>query len=133
MGTIIDKLAWMRIENGKLLCVRTRGKDKFYNPGGKREGNETDEQALIREIKEELNVDIIPETIKPFDVYSAQADGKAEGVIVKMTCYSADYTGTLKASDEIAEYAWLDTSNMDVISAVGQIIFRELKSQGLIN
>ena len=48
---IIDKLAWMRIENQKMLCVRTRGKDKFYNPGGKRKDGETDMQALVREVE----------------------------------------------------------------------------------
>ena len=128
----IDKLAWMRIENKKLLCVRTKGKDKFYNPGGKRIGEETDLDALIREIKEELNVEIIPQTVKLFDVYQAQADGKPEGVMVKMTCYSGDYKGVLTPSSEIAEFAWLDCSDMDKISAVGQIIFKELQANGLI-
>ena len=64
MPDIIDKLALVYIRDGKMLMTRSRGKDKFYNPGGKRETGETNIQALIREIKEEMSVDIIPESIK---------------------------------------------------------------------
>lgn len=54
---IIDKLAWIAIDNKMVLSTRSFGKDKFYIPGGKREAGESDEQALLREIKEELNVE----------------------------------------------------------------------------
>ncbi|WP_230406062.1 NUDIX hydrolase, partial [Plesiomonas shigelloides] len=84
---IIDKLAWILIRDGKLLTVRSKGKSLFYLPGGKREAGESDEQALLREIKEELDVDLIPETIKYIGTFEAQADGKSEGVTVKLTCY----------------------------------------------
>ena len=55
---IIDKLAFIYLKDAKVLMARSRGKDIFYIPGGKREGNETDEQALMREVSEELNVAI---------------------------------------------------------------------------
>ena len=51
---VIDKLAWLRIENGRVLCTRSRGKDAFFLPGGKRESGESDEAELIREVREEL-------------------------------------------------------------------------------
>ncbi len=38
----IDKIAYIRIENGKILSTRSKGKTKYYIPGGKRENNETD-------------------------------------------------------------------------------------------
>jgi 8-oxo-dGTP pyrophosphatase MutT (NUDIX family) len=57
----IDKLAWIHIVDRKILSTRTRGRDTYYIPGGKREGQETDHQALIREIKEELTIDLIPD------------------------------------------------------------------------
>ena len=58
MGDVIDKIAWIHTKDGKVLSTLSRGKDVFYIPGGKREENETDEQTLVREIKEELDVDI---------------------------------------------------------------------------
>ena len=53
---VIDTVAWVRLEDGLILCARPRAKDVFYIPGGKREGAETDLQTLRREIAEELTV-----------------------------------------------------------------------------
>lgn len=57
--TLIDKLALLYIEDGKLLCSMSHGKDTCYIPGGKREAGESDEQALRREIMEELSVELV--------------------------------------------------------------------------
>ena len=43
--TLIDKIAWIRLEDGKVLSKRSRGKDVYYLPGGKREPGETDGQV----------------------------------------------------------------------------------------
>ena len=48
-------------------------------------------------------MDVIAETMKPYGVFQAQAFGKPEGTMVRMTCYTASYTGTLTASSEIEE------------------------------
>ncbi len=69
MNKVIDKLAWIFIKDGKLLMVRSKGKELFYLPGGKREAGESDEQALVREIKEEISVDLVPDSIKYVDIY----------------------------------------------------------------
>ncbi len=129
----IDKLAWIRIENGKILSTRSKGKDTFYFPGGKREANESDEAALLREIKEELTVDLLPESLQFFGKFEAQAHGHAEGIQVTMTCYKADYRGTLKPDAEIEEIVWLTYADKEKSSAVDQLIFRYLKERNLID
>jgi 8-oxo-dGTP diphosphatase len=63
--TIIDKIAWIRLEDGAILSSRSRGKDVYYLPGGKREAGESDIDTLVREIREELSVAIVPDTIEP--------------------------------------------------------------------
>lgn len=45
---LIDKIALLYLVDGKLLSTRSKGKDKYYIPGGKREGDETDQETLIR-------------------------------------------------------------------------------------
>lgn len=132
MTSYIDKLAWLRVENGKILSSRSRGKDVYYIPGGKREGEETDIEALTREISEELCVDLVPDSIRPAGVYEAQAHGKAEGKVVRMTCYWADYTGELEPGHEIEEVVWLDYSGREKSSPVDRIIFDDLHKQGLL-
>jgi ADP-ribose pyrophosphatase YjhB (NUDIX family) len=49
---LIDTVAWVRVERGRILCARPRGKDIFYIPGGKREAAENDLETLLREVKE---------------------------------------------------------------------------------
>lgn len=131
---IIDKLAWIHIKDRKILSTRSKGKDAWYIPGGKRENGESDTQALVREVKEELTVDLVPETIRYMDTFKAQAHGKPEGIFVQMTCYTAEYKGTLVLSAEIEEMSWL-TSDTDpaLLSPVDRIIFAYLKEKELID
>jgi 8-oxo-dGTP pyrophosphatase MutT (NUDIX family) len=127
---IIDKLAWIHLRDGKILSTLSRGKDTYYIPGGKREAGESDWQALQREIREELSINLIESTLKPAGVFHAQAHGKAEGVIVRMTCYSAEYEGEINAASEIEEVVWLDYSGREKSSPVDKIIFDALHAAG---
>lgn len=128
----VDKIALIETKNGQILSTKSIGKTKYYLPGGKRDGGETDEQTLIREIAEELCVEITPNTLKYIGTFKAQSDGAKEGVIVKMTCYSAEYTGTIKAASEIEEIRWLNYKDYDLISEVDKIIFDYLKDKGAL-
>jgi 8-oxo-dGTP pyrophosphatase MutT (NUDIX family) len=129
---VIDKIAWLHLVDGRILSTRSRGKQAYYLPGGKREPGETDAQTLVREIREEVTVSIDEPTIRPAGVFEAQADGKAPGVVVRMTCFTAGYTGTLAASSEIEEIAWLGYADRDRVSAVDKLIFDHLHESGLL-
>ena len=130
---IIDKIALIYIKDGKILSTLSKGKDTYYLPGGKRENNETDEETLIRECKEELTIDIKEDTIKYYGTFEAQAHGKSEGILVKMTCYTAEFNGEIKSSSEIQEVTWLNYCDMDKISPVDKIIFEDLHKKGLLS
>ena len=126
----IDKIAYIQLENGKILSTRSKGKTKYYIPGGKRENDETDEETLIREIREELNVSIISSTINYFGTFKAQADSHNAGIIVKMTCYTAEFEGNLEPCNEIEEIKWLSYADRENVSEVDKIIFDFLKETG---
>jgi 8-oxo-dGTP diphosphatase len=132
---LIDTVAWVRVENGRILCARPRGKDIFYIPGGKREGTETDLQALLREITEELTVTLRPDTVRHVGTYEAgQADedpgGDLDGAVVRMSCYRGDYAGTLVASSEIEELAWFCYADRPRVPPVDQLLFDDLEAGG---
>ncbi|WP_438445836.1 NUDIX hydrolase [Gorillibacterium sp. sgz5001074] len=128
----IDKIAWIRIENGRVLSARSKGKELFYFPGGKRDPGETDTDTLLREIQEELSVRVQPDTVRHFGTFEAQADGKPAGVMVKMTCYTGDYEGELLAASEIDELAWLSYGERERTSVVTRIIMEKLHELGLL-
>ncbi|SEO66803.1 NUDIX hydrolase [Amycolatopsis saalfeldensis] len=129
---MIDKIAWLHLVDGRILSTRSKGKDAWYFPGGKREPGESDVETLVREIAEELTVALMPASISPAGTWEAQAHGRASGVVVRMTCYTAEYTGALTPSSEIAELAWLGYADRPRVSAVDQLIFDDLHSQGLL-
>lgn len=128
----IDKLAYILIKDKKILVTLSKGKDTWYIPGGKREAGETDHQALVREVKEELTVDLIESTIKKYGVFEAQAHGKPLGTVVRMTCYQADYKGEMNPSSEIEKMDFFSYDQIDNVSPVDVLIFEDLKEKGLI-
>lgn len=129
---VIDKIAWIRIDQGAILCARSRGKDVWYLPGGKREHGETDVDTLVREVDEELSVAITPGTAEHLGTFEARADGRADGVTVRMACYTADYQGTLAPGDEIEELRWLGYADRDLVSAAARIVFDHLRDRALL-
>jgi 8-oxo-dGTP diphosphatase len=128
----IDKLAYIYLKNNKVLTTLSYGKDTWYIPGGKREAGESDHQALIREVKEELNVDLNPATIKHYGTFEAQAHGKPEGTVVRMTCYTAEFSGELAPTTEVEKFDFFTHAQKEISSPVDKLIFDDLQARGLI-
>ena len=131
MTKIIDKVGWILIQNQKLLGVRSHGKDMFYLPGGKRESGESDTETLIREVMEEMSVQIT-DGIHYLGEFSAPADGKKAGVIVTVQCYQSNYSGQLTPNAEIAELKWLGTEDYEVCSKVTIEVIEAMVDKGWV-
>lgn len=133
LETEIDKIGFIEINNGKVLVAKSKGKDTYYIPGGKRDEGETDEETLVREIEEELSVCVAPETASYLGTFVAQAHGKEQGVEVRITCYESEYAGKLSAASEIEEIDWFDSQDIDTVSQADKKIFKYLKEKGRLN
>lgn len=129
---MIDKIAWIHIKDKLLLCARSKNKELFYIPGGKRELGETDEQTLKREIKEELNIELVSNSIRFANKFTTFADGKAKDVKVMLSCYFADYAGKISPDFEIEEVKWFSSSEMDKCSLASRLVLEWLKSKNMI-
>ncbi|MEY8041774.1 MULTISPECIES: NUDIX hydrolase [Saccharopolyspora] len=105
MPETIEVVALVRWEAGRLLLVRADYQTAFYLPGGKIDPGETHEQALHREVREELGTGV--RDVRFLDRYVADAVGQGEGVRVGLNCYTGELVGTPAPAAEIAELAWM--------------------------
>lgn len=129
---MIDKLALIYIEDLKILAAKSRGRDTYYIPGGKREPGESDEAALVREISEEISMVLDPSLLEFYGEFKAQAHGQPDGVLVRLRCYMTRERGKVKAAAEIDEVAWLGYADRPKVSLAAQLLFDDLKEKGLI-
>lgn len=133
------KAAAIIIRDRKLLVTREKGKEYLIAPGGKIETGESAKQAVVRELKEEVNVDCQLKDLKLFGVFQAPAADQP-GKWVKMEVFVVDHwSGEPTPShgdEEIEEIKWLNSKNKNGLK-IGSIIEHEvmprLKDQNLID
>lgn len=109
----INVVAAIILDNDKILATqRAEGqfKDGWEFPGGKIEKDESCEEALIREIKEELNVDIIVKE------YLCDIEYDYPNFKLKMKCFiSSINKGEIELNEHQAS-KWLARNELDSVN-----------------
>ena len=111
----VEVVAAVIMHNHKILCVqRSENKyayisKKFEFPGGKMEEGETKKQTIIREIKEELNMDIIP--IKELKTVKHEYTD----FNLKMHSFISECLSTEVFLSEHIDYKWLSVSELETL------------------
>jgi 8-oxo-dGTP diphosphatase len=130
----VRKFAWILIRGRKVLFARSKSQDTlFYTVGGKPEEGETEEESLMRETLEETGVLLKRESIKHLHTFMGPCHGYVEGTVLEMHCYAAEPDGEAVASSEIAELAWLGSSDTHLTTPMGVTILEWLRDQDLID
>ncbi|WP_410577988.1 NUDIX hydrolase [Amycolatopsis sp. lyj-108] len=116
-------------ELGRILLIRRAnepGRGLWSVPGGRVEPGETDEAAVIRELREETGLDVIPRTYVgnarrgPYDIhdYACAVDG-----------------GTLRAGDDADDARWIDAGTLielDKEGRLAELLFVTLRDWGVL-
>lgn len=126
-----DKIAWVRIEDRRLLVGRNQGAQRFYLPGGAREDGETDIETLTREVGEELAVQIDPATARHVGTYVARRDNSEHDMI--FIAYSADHDGTPAPSMEVVELARITSSDGHLVTDAARQVMNTLVERDLLD
>ncbi len=110
---------WIINEKGEIL-LQKRTANKLKNPnkwaktGGQVDSGETVEEAIFREVKEELGIEIPKEQIKVVDIYKSNDKNKRFGYnfIFVVNCKIKDY---ILQKEEVAEVKYVTIEDMELI------------------
>lgn len=101
-------------KDGQLLIVKWKNKPIWFSLGGVLEENETEEECLRREVKEELNAELIGDITHYCDTPIEKAAGRDATIIIKF--YLVKLPDSLKVDDdEIEEYRWLSKKSYETL------------------
>jgi 8-oxo-dGTP diphosphatase len=129
----IHKVGAVILKDRKLLVVKKNTGDIFISPGGKRRKNETPEETLRRELKEELDVELV--SMRPFGVFKDKAIYEKNTQLI-MDTYFVRIKGEAKPRSEIERIVWIDRNyeqqRVEVAPILEKFIIPRLIKMGLL-
>ena len=132
----IHKVAGILIQDRKLLISRSKGKSFFISPGGKLEKGETGEDALVRELNEEVGVVVNANDLTAFGTFFAPAAG-VENKYLQMDVFFVNrWEGEIIPANEVEEVLWVNSESVEGIeigSVFGHDVIPKLKEENYID
>ena len=124
------------IKNRKLLLAFSNNKRAFYLPGGKCDQEESSEETLLREIREELNLHLENHELQFYTHISAPAFGEYPAIMMEQDCYLHELNQTPNPGGEIGQIQYFDSEaySTQASQVPGVImIMQQLKNDNLID
>jgi mutator protein MutT len=105
---------------GRLLLIRRAtdpGRGQWSLPGGRVEPGETDAEAVIRELREETGLEVVPGKLV------GSVERPARTGIYLIFDYSARVAGgVLHAGDDASDARWVSSAEFSVLQEAGQLV-----------
>lgn len=100
---------------GRVLVVRKRGTTRFMQPGGKPEQGETPAQTLLRELHEELGLELDENAIEPLGRFvSAAANEPGHRVVADAFRTTID-PSEVSVQAELEELRWITPDDVSAL------------------
>lgn len=124
------------VKDSKLLLTYSNSKKAWYLPGGKIDEGENTQEALVREIEEELTLVLDESRLEYLTHIVAPAYGEKKNILMQQSCYSYDIReDAIKVANEIGgvHYYTFDEYVAHEIQVAGVLlVFEFLKAKGVL-
>lgn len=126
------RVAGIVIKDNKILLLKGRGYEELWTPGGKVDGDETSEECLRREFKEEVGVEITD--IKFYKEYNTASF--YDNVPLIEIIYLVSIKGEIKPDAEIESFLWFSKDDFynkkyPMITHTGEELIPDLIKDGI--
>ena len=132
----IYKASGIIVEDRKVLATRSKGRSMYIQPGGKLEAGETETEAVIRELREEMGIEVTEGDLEKIDDFYAEAAGQA-GKRLKLAAYLVKrYDGEPSPQSEVEEIRGFNSEvpeGTELASILEHDIIPELKARDMID
>lgn len=117
--------------------VTARGRDVLFMPGGKIDAGEGIADAAVREAREEVSVELSPDSLHELFTVATQAHGEPEGRLVRMHVFGVDAAAAASArpepAAEVSALHWVSSAELHRCPPAGAEVLRRLAAAGLID
>jgi 8-oxo-dGTP diphosphatase len=116
------------IQDGKMLFVTGFNEQWYWTPGGKNKHEEAPEETLIRELKEELGLEV--KNSKYYLSYITpkfNEEFKDIGEKIQVDCYLVEVNGSPIPNQEITNFFWWSKS--EIMENESKLLGNEIKEQ----
>lgn len=121
LTTLIVAAVCFEDDRSRILTVRKHGTTAFMLPGGKLEPEESPSEAAVREVREEVGIDLRVSDLSLLGRWSAVAANESNTDIVA-TVFTAALAQHPSASGEIAELLWIPMDDADPESVLAPLL-----------
>jgi 8-oxo-dGTP pyrophosphatase MutT (NUDIX family) len=128
----VTAATWACLRHRRLLVVRPHGQDAFFLPGGMPEPGETLQQTTVREVAEEVGIELRPDDLTLFAQIVTAAHGRP-GTDVRLVCFLAPSDAVPAAIGEIAEVEWITAADAGRCAAAIRQVITRLVEAGLMD
>lgn len=130
-GEIRVSAVVMRDADGLVLNVRKRGTNTLMLPGGKPEPGETAAETAVREISEELGIELDPSSLAELGEFRAAAANEA-GFDVVANVFEHPFVAGVQIQAEIEQLEWVHPSEQrdDMAPLNTEHVFPALLARG---